>query len=510
MVKDEVIYMSDLLMPEDRLTAEAKLSGDILHSSLNSDQQSLKLSLKKSDFDRPIPEAPEYIDQPTTENELKKDMSICKTHPLYLQKFRTFLETTASCITDDTLQDVKTILRDFMDQDFVGVDTTTMLNQLSNTFKLQYNMSFLEWIFDKCGECDIVKKCKAFSDENQLKLECFDTNYTPRGDSQHLKFQCMVFELDSYSAGVQNLRYWLANTLEVHPGQILMTALESGPIVATFLMRVKHAKALLRYLKTDDGQIAASRKRVEKIIHNGKTIAIGKAINGSTFINIRLRLSRNCYERIEERIRKVATRVLGRTETSMEGREIYMRTLPPVPTKTDDRGESSSHETFIEKNYSSLLENLEPTNVCKADIASLFKRDDMMKMLNIEGRRNRTERFLEMCQRLQREQLDVVCSYLEKHICLPKEIRIHEELGPVRNWIYEKKDHLLEEIDSDFIETAINYMEDVPEEVKKMWSDRSKDRKKRATVFLDFALQKDEYVRALQKTIEENGIQFPN
>lgn len=67
-----------------------------------------------------------------------------------------------------------------MDQDFVGVDTTTMLNQLSNTLKLQYNMSFLEWIFDKCGEFDIVKKCKAFSEENQLKLECFDTNYTPR------------------------------------------------------------------------------------------------------------------------------------------------------------------------------------------------------------------------------------------------------------------------------------------------------------------------------------------
>lgn len=67
-----------------------------------------------------------------------------------------------------------------MDQDFVGVDTTTMLNQLSNTLKLQYNMSFLEWIFDKCGKFDIVKKCKAFSEENQLKLECFDTHYTPR------------------------------------------------------------------------------------------------------------------------------------------------------------------------------------------------------------------------------------------------------------------------------------------------------------------------------------------
>lgn len=508
MIKEEVIYMSDLLLPVDRLTAEAKLSGDILHSSLNSDQQSLKMSKKKSGFGRCIPEALEYKEPFSTENEPKKDMSICKTHPSDLQKFRTFLETTGSCITDDTLQDVKTILRGFMDQDFVGVDTTTMLNQLSNTFKLQYNMNFLEWIFDKCGECDIVKKCKAFSEENQLKLECFDTNYTPRGDSQHLKFQFMVFELDSYSAEVQDLRYWLAKTIEVHPGQILMTALESGPIVVTFLMRVKHAKALLRYLQTDDGQIAASRKRVEKIIHNGKTIAIGKAINGSTFINIRLRLGRNCYERIEDRVRNVATRVLGRTATSVDGKEIYMRTFPSVPTKTDNRDESSSHESFIEKNHSSLLENLEPSSVTKADIASLFNEDEMMKMLNIEGRRNRAERFLEMCKGLQREELDEVCSYLEKHFCLPKEISTNEELGPVRNWIHDHKDNLLDEIDSDFIETAINYMEDVPEEVKKMWSDRSKERKKRAMVFLDFVLQKDEYVKVLQKTIEENGIQF--
>lgn len=61
---------------------------------------------------------------------------------------------------------------------------------------------------------------------------------------------------------------------------------------------------------------------------------LGKAINGSTFINIRLRLGRKCYERIEDRVRNVATRVLGRTETSMDGKEIYMRTFPSVPTKT--------------------------------------------------------------------------------------------------------------------------------------------------------------------------------
>lgn len=47
-----IFFLLDLLMPVDRLTAEAKLSGDILHSSLNSDQQSLKVinMLMKSAF----------------------------------------------------------------------------------------------------------------------------------------------------------------------------------------------------------------------------------------------------------------------------------------------------------------------------------------------------------------------------------------------------------------------------------------------------------------------------
>lgn len=59
-------------------------------------------------------------------------------------------------------------------------------------------------------------------------------------------------------------------------------------------------------------------------------------------------------------------------------------------------------------------------------------------------------------------------------------------IGFVRKWIYENKDKFFDEIDLDFIEIVINYMEDVLEEVKKMWLDRSKERKKRVIVFLDF------------------------
>lgn len=98
------------------------------------------------------------------------------------------------------------------------------------------------------------------------------------GGNQQLKFQLVVLELKSYTTEIQDLRKWVAKTIPAHPGQIIMTALESEPIVVTFMMSKKHAKAFLKFLHTDDGQIAASRKRIKEIFNNGKIIKIGKPI----------------------------------------------------------------------------------------------------------------------------------------------------------------------------------------------------------------------------------------
>lgn len=76
----------------------------------------------------------------------------------------------------------------------------------------------------------------------------------------------------------------------------------------------------------------------------------------------------------------------------------------------------------------------------------------------------------------------------------------------VKNWIENNREKILDEIDYDFIKSTIDHMEDVPEVVKISWSDTSKSRKEKATIFLEFALQKEEYVRALKKTLEEYGI----
>lgn len=87
----------------------------------------------------------------------------------------------------------------------------------------------------------------------------------------------MMTELESHTSEVQELRYWLAKSMNVHPGQIIMTALQSGPIVVTFTMKEAYIKTFLKYIETDDGQIAASQRKVEKVI-NETVINIGKII----------------------------------------------------------------------------------------------------------------------------------------------------------------------------------------------------------------------------------------
>lgn len=59
------------------------------------------------------------------------------------------------------------------------MDTTKMLSEMLDLFKLQYNFSFLEWIFQKCGENDLVDKCQSFSSEKQFQLESSRTKIIP-------------------------------------------------------------------------------------------------------------------------------------------------------------------------------------------------------------------------------------------------------------------------------------------------------------------------------------------
>lgn len=72
------------------------------------------------------------------------------------------------------------LFEDFLDHERVKkMNPNEMLNELSDMLKLQYNMGFLEWMFDKCEEPNLVTECQDFAAKNQCQLECFNTHFTP-------------------------------------------------------------------------------------------------------------------------------------------------------------------------------------------------------------------------------------------------------------------------------------------------------------------------------------------
>lgn len=104
MIQDDVIYMSDAFLSVDKLTAEANLSEGALKSCLKSVQEKERIGF----LDDKVHKTVECNDNLTIILE-KSDIT------KELEEFNAFLERTGSCITDDTLHSMKTVLKDFMD-----------------------------------------------------------------------------------------------------------------------------------------------------------------------------------------------------------------------------------------------------------------------------------------------------------------------------------------------------------------------------------------------------------
>lgn len=65
-------------------------------------------------------------------------------------------------------------------------------------------------------------------------------------------------EKESITSEVQDLRFYIAKKAYVHPGEILITALNIEPeqFMMTFLMKDRHANTFLKYVKTNAGKVA--------------------------------------------------------------------------------------------------------------------------------------------------------------------------------------------------------------------------------------------------------------
>lgn len=76
-----------------------------------------------------------------------------------------------------------------------------------------------------------------------------------------------MYEKESVTSNVHDLRLWLAKTTSAHPGEILLTALniKSVLVTVTFMMKDRYANTFLKYVKTNDGLSDMVRKRVKSL-----------------------------------------------------------------------------------------------------------------------------------------------------------------------------------------------------------------------------------------------------
>ena len=71
-------------------------------------------------------------------------------------------------------------LSDFTDENSVKkMDRTAVLHNMSDMLKLQFNMDYLEWLFDQCREDTLLERCQKFSSENKFLLKTFQAAVSP-------------------------------------------------------------------------------------------------------------------------------------------------------------------------------------------------------------------------------------------------------------------------------------------------------------------------------------------
>lgn len=69
---------------------------------------------------------------------------------------------------------------DVMDEECIKtMDKASLLSEMSDRIQLQHNMEYLEWIFKKCGETDLVDTCHTFLKGNTYRPEGFKTKVFP-------------------------------------------------------------------------------------------------------------------------------------------------------------------------------------------------------------------------------------------------------------------------------------------------------------------------------------------
>ncbi|XP_061173459.1 uncharacterized protein LOC133182628 [Saccostrea echinata] len=397
-----------------------------------------------------------------------------------------FLEELAGSITDDILASMKVVLKGIVDEGVMeGLNAQRLLNNLKEDFKIEYNICFLQWIFEKCSAHELSTKCSVFASKRQhlFPLIYFDSDLSEKeGDERHCIRVYVEKELEKCQTEVNDIRDLLAKELNVDSGEMVIVGLEKGSVTIVFRLLETPTTEFMSHIsnETDEFLVHLSRKGVRRIKCGQRTINTEKV---PEFIHLHLINTQEANTL--KNVKTAFSTVLHKVKISMDKPKVFLRTkYKPKPTDiiANDSG-------ILKRPF--LLEEMEPMELLHdKQIRKTFGKTDITKILSGQSRKEKITTFLDTVETFPKQKRDELWKMVSEHMQCPK-----DPCKEKRSSIFVYKDQealpsleeLLEEIDTSIMTETFAKIGNVPEEIQQKCNSASgESRRNRAEVFLNF------------------------
>ncbi|XP_056021845.1 uncharacterized protein LOC125649228 isoform X2 [Ostrea edulis] len=414
-----------------------------------------------------------------------------------------FLDKLGGSITDDILTSMKMALKDFIDENTLRkLDTSSLLRHLQANFKIEYNLYFLQWIFEKCSAHQLSEECFEFASKHRFPLLYFQSKPLSGKSTEE---QCIKFyienDLERCQDEVYDLREWIAKYLRIDIGQIMIAGLEKGSVTVVFRVLLGNAETdLMALASTDEFQAGVSRKGVKKIfVGSEKCITVGKA---QTFVHI------HCSGLHEgntvDNVKKMVSTVRQKArELVIDGSKVFLRIKDKQKRKEPEIGKKRTGT----KERQRLLEELEPTQILRnSEVQKVIEGQGINKTL-AQSREEKCNIVIDVVDQLPDVTRDVILNSVGEHEESCDETNYTKTSSNKNPVTLPDFETVSEEIDSSIIDETFEKIRYVPSHIKQKCSSASgRNRKERANTFLNYiqenANRRQIFMMVWQKHVE--------
>ncbi|XP_062609897.1 uncharacterized protein LOC134271704 [Saccostrea cucullata] len=398
---------------------------------------------------------------------------------------KNFLEQLAGSITDDVLASMKEVLKGIVEEEAMkGLNAQRLLNNLKEDFKIEYNICFLQWIFEKCSAHELSTRCSDFASKHQhlFPLIYFDSNLSEKeGDEKHCVRVYVEKELEKCQTEVNDIRNMLAKELDVDSGEMVIVGLEKGSVTIVFRLLESSTTDFMSRInnETDEFSVHLSRKGVRRI-RSGQDAVVISTDKIPEFVHLHLT---NTHEGNTFKNMKVAvSTVLRKLKISMDKPKVFLRTKHK-PSQTEN--DSCLSERPL------LLNEMEPMDLLNnKQIRKALGNTDITIILSSQTRKEKIKTFLGIVETLPKQKRDELWKVISEYIERPRDqckkrncsINSYEDQGTLPSEV-----EILDELNTQMMVETFEKIGNVPKDIEQKCNSASgESRRKRAEMFWNF------------------------